>query len=98
MGRDTGVLHARSGCPAACIQLLEFTIQSYVVPVVQEAFMPPAEKVEWATELVHAFSQHQAEGKGAFQFRGQMIDRPLLLQALNIIQLVESVGGISTGK
>ncbi|EPB67198.1 hypothetical protein ANCCEY_13709 [Ancylostoma ceylanicum] len=68
------------------------------VPVVQEAFMPPAEKVEWATELVHAFSQHQAEGKGAFQFRGQMIDRPLLLQALNIIQLVESVGGISTGK
>lgn len=64
------------------------------VPVVQEAFMPSAAKVEWATELVHAFSQHQAEGRGAFQFRGQMIDRPLLLQALNIIQLVESVGGL----
>ncbi|RCN26896.1 HpcH/HpaI aldolase/citrate lyase family protein, partial [Ancylostoma caninum] len=57
-----------------------------------------AEKVEWATELVHAFSQHQAEGKGAFQFRGQMIDRPLLLQALNIIQLVESVGGVAKEK
>ncbi|VDM78740.1 unnamed protein product [Strongylus vulgaris] len=63
------------------------------IPVVQKAFMPSPEKVEWATELVHAFSQHQAEGKGAFQFRGQMIDRPLLLQALNIIQLIESVGG-----
>uniref|UniRef100_A0A183FKN5 Citramalyl-CoA lyase, mitochondrial n=1 Tax=Heligmosomoides polygyrus TaxID=6339 RepID=A0A183FKN5_HELPZ len=66
------------------------TIHPTQVEVVQKAFMPTAEKVEWATELVHAFSQHQAEGKGAFQFRGQMIDRPLLLQALNIIQLVES--------
>ncbi|KAK6019111.1 HpcH/HpaI aldolase/citrate lyase family protein [Ostertagia ostertagi] len=46
------------------------TIHPSQVPVVQEAFMPSAEKVEWATELVHAFSQHQAEGKGAFQFRG----------------------------
>ncbi|VDO31314.1 unnamed protein product [Haemonchus placei] len=69
------------------------TIHPTQIPVVQEAFMPSAEKIEWATELVHAFSQHQSEGKGAFQFRGQMIDRPLLLQALNIIQLVESVGG-----
>uniref|UniRef100_A0A158PAH0 Citramalyl-CoA lyase, mitochondrial n=1 Tax=Angiostrongylus cantonensis TaxID=6313 RepID=A0A158PAH0_ANGCA len=62
------------------------------VPVIQEAFLPSADKVEWATELAHAFSQHQIEGKGAFQFRGQMIDRPLLLQAMNIIQLVERVG------
>uniref|UniRef100_A0A1I7XIR5 CoA ester lyase n=1 Tax=Heterorhabditis bacteriophora TaxID=37862 RepID=A0A1I7XIR5_HETBA len=62
-------------------------------PIVQSAFMPSAERVEWATELVHSFSQYQSEGKGAFQFRGQMIDRPLLLQALNIIQLVEKVGG-----
>ncbi|KAK5969750.1 Citrate lyase subunit beta protein mitochondrial [Trichostrongylus colubriformis] len=69
------------------------TIHPTQVPVVQKAFMPPAEKIEWATELVHSYSQHQAEGRGAFQFRGQMIDRPLLLQALNIIQLVESVGG-----
>nr|CDJ87404.1 HpcH HpaI aldolase domain containing protein [Haemonchus contortus] len=69
------------------------TIHPTQIPVVQKAFMPSAEKIEWATELVHAFSQHQSEGKGAFQFRGQMIDRPLLLQALNIIQLVESVGG-----
>ncbi|VDM63222.1 unnamed protein product [Angiostrongylus costaricensis] len=62
------------------------------VPVIQEAFLPSSDKVEWATELAHAFSQHQIEGKGAFQFRGQMVDRPLLLQAMNVIQLVERVG------
>ncbi|CAB3396728.1 unnamed protein product [Caenorhabditis bovis] len=62
------------------------------VPVVQEQFLPPKEKIEWAQELIHAFSEHEALGKGAFQFRGQMIDRPLLLQALNIIQLIERIG------
>ncbi|CAI4222912.1 unnamed protein product [Auanema sp. JU1783] len=67
------------------------TIHPSQVEIVNNAFMPSVERVEWATELVHAFSQHQQEGKGAFQFRGQMIDRPLLLQALNIIQLVERV-------
>ncbi|EFO92821.1 hypothetical protein CRE_18212 [Caenorhabditis remanei] len=61
------------------------------VSVVQEQFLPPKERIEWAQELVHAYSEHESLGKGAFQFRGQMIDRPLLLQALNIIQLVERV-------
>ncbi|KAJ1348693.1 hypothetical protein KIN20_004048 [Parelaphostrongylus tenuis] len=68
-----------------------FTGKQSIHPT-QEAFLPSADKVEWATELVHSFSQHQIEGKGAFQFRGQMIDRPLLLQAMNIIQLLERVG------
>lgn len=57
------------------------------VPVVQTAFSPPPQKVEWAAALVEAFEQHQQEGKGAFTFRGHMIDMPLLLQARNILQL-----------
>lgn len=61
------------------------------VPIVQEAFYPNAEKVEWATELIKEFEGHQATGAGAFTFRGSMIDMPLLRQAKNIIQLVESI-------
>lgn len=57
------------------------------VPVVQAAFSPPPHKVEWAAALVEAFEHHQKEGKGAFTFRGNMIDMPLLLQARNILQL-----------
>ncbi|KAK8381658.1 hypothetical protein O3P69_018639 [Scylla paramamosain] len=57
------------------------------VPVVQAAFSPPPQKVEWAAALVEAFEHHQKEGKGAFTFRGNMIDMPLLLQARNILQL-----------
>ncbi|KAK3858470.1 hypothetical protein Pcinc_035334 [Petrolisthes cinctipes] len=57
------------------------------VEVVQAAFSPKPQKVEWARELVQAFEDHQQQGKGAFTFRGHMIDMPLLLQARNIIQM-----------
>ena len=33
------------------------------VPIVQEAFTPSAEKVEWATQLIRAFEEHQKSGK-----------------------------------
>lgn len=61
------------------------------VPIVQEAFSPSAEKVEWATELIKEFQDHQTTGQGAFIFRGSMIDMPLLRQAKNIVQLMESI-------
>ncbi len=61
------------------------------VPIIQEAFKPSNEKIEWAQELIKQFNEHQSEGKGAFVFRGQMIDKPLLLQAQNIVQFVDSL-------
>lgn len=61
------------------------------VPVVQEAFTPSAEQISWARELIQAFEQHQSSGKGAFTFRGHMIDMPLLLQAQNIVHLADSI-------
>ena len=33
------------------------------VPVVQEAFTPSIEKVEWATQLIKEFEEHQTSGK-----------------------------------
>jgi len=61
------------------------------VPIIQEAFKPSDDKIEWATELIKEFNEQQSEGKGAFVFRGQMIDRPLLLQAQNIVQIAKSL-------
>jgi len=61
------------------------------IPVVQEAFGPSAEKIEWAEELITAFTQHQQEGKGAFTFRGNMIDMPLLRQAENITRVANII-------
>ncbi|XP_043207320.1 citramalyl-CoA lyase, mitochondrial-like [Amphibalanus amphitrite] len=57
------------------------------VPVVQSAFSPSPERAEWAARLVEAFEKHQTSGKGAFTFGGHMIDRPLLLQAHNVLRM-----------
>lgn len=39
------------------------------VPIVQEAFSPRKEKIEWAKELIKEFKAHVESGKGAFNFR-----------------------------
>ncbi|PIK52075.1 putative citrate lyase subunit beta-like protein, mitochondrial-like [Apostichopus japonicus] len=59
------------------------------IPIVQTAFSPSEERIKWAQELISAFEQHQATGKGAFDFKGSMIDMPTVLQARNILKLAE---------
>lgn len=61
------------------------------VPVVQKAFLPSSEKVQWARDLLAEFSVHEKSGKGAFTFKGQMIDMPLVLQARNIVEMVDRI-------
>ncbi|GAV03672.1 hypothetical protein RvY_14064 [Ramazzottius varieornatus] len=62
------------------------------VDVVQQAYSPAPDKLKWAQEVVEAFTRHQKEGKGAFNFRNAMIDRPLLLQAENIVAYAKLIG------
>lgn len=75
--------------------LMGFTGKQVIHPgqvqAVQEEFSPSQERVQWAKELIAAFDQHQKEGKGAFTFRGSMIDMPSLKQAQNIITLSAAV-------
>lgn len=61
------------------------------VPIVQKAFSPSEEKIKWATDLIRQFELHQKEGRGAFTFQGAMIDKPLLLQAQNIINIAKII-------
>ena len=61
------------------------------VSVVQTAFSPSPEKVEWATQLIEEFREHENSGKGAFNFRGHMIDMPLVKQAQNIVDMKDKL-------
>ena len=61
------------------------------VPVVHQAFSPSQSKIEWATNLIKEFREHEKTGKGAFNFRGSMIDMPLVKQAENIIAMNEKM-------
>jgi len=61
------------------------------VEIVQQAYSPTKERVEWATEMIKEFEEHQQHGRGAFTFRGQMIDMPTVKQAKNILQINTAV-------
>ncbi|KAJ8349950.1 hypothetical protein SKAU_G00250800 [Synaphobranchus kaupii] len=75
--------------------LMGFTGKQIIHPnqikAVQEEFSPSAERVQWAQELITAFEEHQKLGKGAFAFRGTMIDMPSLKQAQNIVAMAAAV-------
>ncbi|XP_017326295.1 citramalyl-CoA lyase, mitochondrial isoform X2 [Ictalurus punctatus] len=77
--------------------LMGFTGKQVIHPnqikAVQEEFSPSPDRVNWATELIAAFEEHQKLGKGAFTFRGSMIDMPSLKQAQNIVTLAGAVMG-----
>ena len=57
------------------------------VETVQAAFTPSLARQDWAVSLMEAFRQNQEEGRGAFTFRGQMIDMPTVLQAQNVLDI-----------
>lgn len=59
--------------------------------VVQKAFVPSSEKVEWASELLKAWDEHVKDGVGAFTFKNKMIDAPTMKQAQNILEIMKSI-------
>ncbi|WP_299024113.1 CoA ester lyase [uncultured Thermanaerothrix sp.] len=62
------------------------------VAPVQAAFTPSAEEIAWARELMAAFTAYQAQGKGAFAWQGQMVDRPVIRRAEGILVRARAAG------
>ena len=82
----------RNECLSA--RALSFAGKSCIHPsqiaIANEAFMPTAEEIARARKLVDAAERHQ--GVGAFLVDGQMIDKPFLLRARDVLALAERAG------
>lgn len=63
-----------------------YAIHPNQVTVMNELFVPPARDVEHARELLAAFETASAEGRGAFEFRGRMVDPPVVARAREILR------------
>jgi citrate lyase subunit beta-like protein len=61
------------------------------IDIITRAFTPTQERIDWARQVITLYRQHEKEGKGAFVFKGSMIDKPLLLQAENIVRLADLI-------
>lgn len=57
------------------------------VPVINKVFSPTAEEIQRARELVAAFRAAEAQGKGAVQFQGMMVDYANVKRAEKILAL-----------
>ncbi len=62
------------------------------VPVVQEAFTPSAEEIDYAKRVVETFEASQREGRGAYALDGKMIDMPLLKNARKVLDRAKAAG------
>jgi citrate lyase subunit beta/citryl-CoA lyase len=63
------------------------------VPVINDAFTPAAERVEWAERVLEARDEAEAEGRAVFSVDGEMIDAPLIAQAERVLERADASGG-----
>lgn len=64
------------------------------VPIIQKAFSPTEDKIQWAKGIIEGFRVAQKNGKGAFVYNGQMVDMPLLRQAAHIMHISKQMGKV----
>ncbi|GAB6878018.1 CoA ester lyase [Halorubrum gandharaense] len=62
------------------------------VPVINEAYTPAPERIEWAEAVLGARDEADAEGRGVFEVDGEMIDAPLIAQAERVMARAEAAG------
>jgi citrate lyase subunit beta/citryl-CoA lyase len=59
---------------------------------VNRVFQPGEADVEWAAAIVAAFAARPADDRGAFSFRGTMVDRPVLERARQVLAQAGKLG------
>jgi citrate lyase subunit beta/citryl-CoA lyase len=63
-----------------------FCIHPAQVAILNQFFVPSAEEIEHAQGLVEAFKEQSKLGKAAIEYRGKMIDPPVVLRAENLLK------------
>lgn len=63
-----------------------YAIHPDQVAVMNDEFQPSVEAVEHATALVAEHERQMAAGRGAFEFRGSMVDPPVVARAQEVLR------------
>lgn len=70
----------------------KLSIHPSQIPVINEVFTPSPGEAQEARELLAAFEEHERKGRGAFAFRGQMVDMAHLKRARKILERARLAG------
>jgi citrate lyase beta subunit len=64
----------------------KFAIHPSQVSIINDAFKPLKEEIDYSKALVDEFNKAMADGKAAINFRGTMVDIAAYKRALNIVK------------
>lgn len=62
------------------------------INIVHDVFSPTAEEIEEAQQIVGAYEQALAEGLAAIEFRGKMLDLPVVERAKRVVEQARQLG------
>ena len=66
-------------------------IHPAMVPLLNEAFAPTPQEVDWAQRVVREYAAAQADGKGAITVDGKMVDVPVAVRAERVLARHEAI-------
>ena len=62
------------------------------VEIVQRAFTPDQEEIEYALQIIARFDSNEENGQGAFALDGVMVDRPVVIRARQLLERARAAG------
>ncbi|CAA0101183.1 HpcH/HpaI aldolase/citrate lyase family protein [Zhongshania aliphaticivorans] len=68
-----------------------FCIHPSQAHMLNEGFSPSSEELEHATGLLAAFAEAEREGRGAFAYKGKMVDPPVVARAEELLRRADAI-------
>jgi citrate lyase subunit beta / citryl-CoA lyase len=68
-----------------------FCIHPSQAQMLNEGFSPSAEEIAHASGLLAAFAEAEREGRGAFAYKGKMVDPPVVARAEELLRRVDAI-------
>ena len=65
--------------------------QDTQIDIINESFGPTPDEVAYANQVVEAWDQAEAQGRGSLSLDGRMIDVPVVKRARNLLALAEQI-------
>ena len=69
----------------------KFAIHPSQIDIINETFSPKPEDVEYARQVVEAWRQAEAAGRGSLDLNGRMVDVPVVKRAQSLLAQVEAI-------
>jgi citrate lyase subunit beta/citryl-CoA lyase len=69
----------------------KFAIHPSQLDIINETFSPSADEVAYARQIMDAWGQAEAEGRGSLAMDGRMVDVPVVKRAQNLLDFSEAI-------